>query len=309
MDETIDVKNLRKSYGDKIAVYDFSLTVKKGEIVGFLGPNGSGKTTVIRMLCGILATDSGSGKCLGYDLITQSNIIRSQVGYMTQRFSLYKYLTIYENLNFIAGAFEVSDKEKKINELMAKLDLAKRKKQTAGSLSGGWQQRLALGAALLHQPKLLLLDEPTAGVDPEERRNFWQIINDIASEGITVLVSTHYMDEAERCHRIVYLAYGKKVAEGSVQDIIRGSHLSTWQVSGDKDNINKLAKELVKLQGVEQVTPFGITLHITSKNKKLLFDSLRPYLNDLQFRWKGVEPNLEDVFINYVFDVKEERFG
>lgn len=302
----IDVHHLRKSYGEKIAVYDFSMTAKSGEIIGFLGPNGSGKTTVIKMLCGLLAPDKGNGTCLGYDILTQSNLIRSQVGYMTQSFSLYPYLSIYENLRFIALAFKVKNSDQRINEIVDSLGLRQRMHQLAGGLSGGWKQRLALGAALIHHPRLLLLDEPTAGVDPEARRDFWETIGDIAASGVTILVSTHYMDEAERCHRILYLAYGNLVAQGSIQEVISGAKLSTWLVSGE--NVHSLEKELITLKGVDQVTAFGVNLHVIGKDRKLLLDSLRPYLGNLKYRWRGIDPSLEDVFIYLVAAVKEDRF-
>lgn len=304
----IDAKHLRRSFGDKVAVYDFSMTAKKGEIIGFLGPNGSGKTTVIRMLCGLLMPDSGEGTCLGYDIMNESDKIRKQVGYMTQRFSLYGYLTMLENLKFIARAFKIKNSRKRIEQVVERLGLSQRLNQLADNLSGGWKQRLALAAALLHEPKLLLLDEPTAGVDPGARRDFWKIINDVASEGVTVLVSTHYMDEAERCTRIFYLGYGTLVTQGTIRDIIKEANLSAWQVTGHKEKIDELAEKLLFLKGVEQVTPFGLDLHITGTDRRLLLENLRPYFVDLNYQWKGIDPTLEDVFIHLIAGIQEERF-
>lgn len=302
----IDVKNLRKSFADKIAVYDFSMTARAGEIIGFLGPNGSGKTTVIRMLCGLIKPDAGEGTCLDCNIITEGDTIRSRVGYMTQNFSLYKYLTIYENLKFVARAFSVKNSVNCINDVIHRLNLQPRLHQLAGNLSGGWKQKLALAAALLHKPKLLLLDEPTAGVDPEARREFWQIINDIAAENVTVLVSTHYMDEAERCHKIIYLAYGQLVTQGTINEVIMNSNLYTWNVSGE--NINELAKKLIELEGIKQVTSYGLNLHVTGVDKKMMLASLQPFLIDMKYHWKGISPTLEDVLVYYVADVKEKRF-
>ncbi|MBC8014101.1 MAG: ABC transporter ATP-binding protein, partial [Methyloceanibacter sp.] len=219
----IDVSGLTKSFGPRTAVHDLSLKVPKGEIYGFLGPNGSGKTTTLRMLCGLLTPDSGEGTCLGYDIVTQSDEIKRNVGYMTQRFSLYADLSIRENLEFVARVYGVADPKGAAGRAIARLGLGSRAAQLAGELSGGWKQRLALGACILPQPKLLLLDEPTAGVDPKARREFWDEIHNLAAEGITVLVSTHYMDEAERCHEIAYIAYGELMARGTAADIVRQS--------------------------------------------------------------------------------------
>lgn len=302
----IDVKNLRRSFGSTIAVYDFSLKAKQGEIIGFLGPNGSGKTTTIRMLCGLLEPDSGEGTCIGLDLKKDGEQIRSQVGYMTQRFSLYIYLTIYQNLVFIAKAVDVVNIKERVAEVIKKFGLEKRQHQKAGSLSGGWKQRLALAASVLHHPKLLLLDEPTAGVDPQARHEFWQIINDLATEGITILVSTHYMDEADRCNSIVYLAYGKVITQGTVKEIIQKAQLSTWQVSGK--NINALANKLKKIEGVDQIIQLGSRLHVFGQDRATLVNNLRSYMLNLDYSWKGIDPSLDDVFIELIAKVKDERF-
>ncbi len=303
----INVKHLRKSFAMTVAVEDFSLKANQGEIIGFLGPNGSGKTTTIRMLCGLLRPDSGKGTCLGYDLLKEGDQIRSHVGYMTQRFSLYSYLTVYENLDFIAKAMDVQNRKARVTEIIEQMGLDKRKFQLTSALSGGWKQRLSLAAAILHRPKLLLLDEPTAGVDPQARHDFWEIINDLATDGLTILVSTHYMDEAERCNSIIYLAYGKVIAQGSIAEIIQQAQLSTWQVTGQ--NLDSLAKQLEQLEGVDQVTRLGSRLHVFGQDRVSLINSLRPYLLDLEYSWKGISPTLDDIFIELVAKLKDERFG
>ena len=231
-DYVIDVRDLRKSFGARKVVEGLTLQVAKGEICGFLGANGSGKTTTIRMLCGLLAPDAGAGECLGLDIIRQAPLIRRHVGYMTQKFSFYDDLTVFENLDFVASVYEMRDRPKAIREIMDRMGLADRRDQLAGELSGGWKQRLALAACVLHQPQLLLLDEPTAGVDALARRQFWDLIHDMAGDGLTVLVSTHYMDEAERCKRVVYLAGGRIVVQGSADQVSRRSGLITFEATG-----------------------------------------------------------------------------
>lgn len=299
----IDVHNLNKSFGDIHAVIDLSLQVRQGEIYGFLGPNGSGKTTTIRMLCGLLIPDSGSGTCIGYDILTQSSEIKLHVGYMTQRFSLYEDLTIYENLDFIAQLYGIRNKQKVLDNIK-ELGLYDRRNQLAGTLSGGWKQRLALSAALLHDPKLLLLDEPTAGVDPKARRDFWDQIHHLSTRGITTLVSTHYMDEAERCHRLAYIAYGRLLVTGTAQEIIAHAKLTTWNVSGD--NIAELAEQLHILPGIEQAAAFGNILHVSGKNAELLAESIAPF-QKAPYIWKKAQPNLEDVFISLIADNKDKN--
>lgn len=300
----IDVKNLNRSFSGKPAVVSFSLQVKRGEIFGFLGPNGSGKTTTIRMLCGLLTPDSGSGQCLGYDIVKQSLDIKRQVGYMTQYFSLYRDLTVYENLSFLADVYEIADREQRIMESLQQMGLVERKNQLADKLSGGWKQRLSLGAALLHQPKLLLLDEPTAGVDPKARRDFWDHIHRLSNRGVTTLVSTHYMDEAERCHRLGYMVHGKLLVHGTTQEIIDSAGLTTWSVVGD--NLTGLSEAIRNLPGVEQVVAFGHVLHVGTQKPELLRKSIAPYLSDTSdYIWTHVEPSLEDVFIHLVDQAKE----
>jgi ABC-2 type transport system ATP-binding protein len=221
----IDVRGLTKRYGTRTVVNDVALQVAAGRICGFLGPNGSGKTTTIRMLCGLLKPDAGEGSCLGLDVLRESREIKRQSGYMTQKFGLYEDLSIRENLEFIARLFELDDRDAAVDQSLARLGLTGRQHQLAGTLSGGWKQRLALAACLIHQPRLLLLDEPTAGVDPKARRDFWDEIHRLAEEGMTVLVSTHYMDEAERCHELVYIAYGTVLARGTAGEVVQQAGL------------------------------------------------------------------------------------
>lgn len=292
----IDVHNLTKSFGNRIVVNNFSLQVPRGRIQGFLGPNGSGKTTTIRMLCGLLTPDSGTGTCLGYDIRTEAEAIKRRVGYMTQRFSLYTDLTIQENLEFVARVYGLKDPKEAAFQAIKKLGLQGRAHQLAGELSGGWKQRLALGACILPSPELLLLDEPTAGVDPAARRDFWDQIHDLAHEGMTILVSTHYMDEAERCHDIVYLAYGVLLVKGTVEEVIKQAGLATWFVSGK--NIGDLSHKLRELPGVDMVAPFGSSLHVSGRNEELLLKAIKPFQNDPSLHWEKSSATLEDVFID-----------
>jgi ABC-2 type transport system ATP-binding protein len=292
----IDVEGLTKSFDGRVVVKNLGLKVPKGEIYGFLGPNGSGKTTTIRMLCGLLTPDSGHGTCLGYDIRTQSDEIKREVGYMTQRFSLYEDLSIRENLEFVARVYGVPNPKEAAAEAIHRLGLDRRAEQLAGELSGGWKQRLALGACILPSPRLLLLDEPTAGVDPKARREFWEEIHRLAAEGITVLVSTHYMDEAERCHEIAYIASGELLARGTAQDVVAQSGLSTWIVSGR--DIQPLADQLGRREGIDMVAPFGNELHVSGRNKRALDAAVAEAKRaDGAHRWKRGEPSLEDVFI------------
>ena len=292
----IDVEGLTKSFDGRVVVHDLTMQVPRGEIYGFLGPNGSGKTTTIRMLCGLLTPDSGTGTCLGYDIRTQSDAIKRNVGYMTQRFSLYEDLSIRENLEFVARVYGVPDPRGATAHAIERLGLKERADQLAGQLSGGWKQRLALGACILPSPQLLLLDEPTAGVDPKARREFWEQIHTLAAEGITVLVSTHYMDEAERCHEIAYIADGVLLARGTADDVVAQSGLSTWVVSGP--NMHALAERLHTLPGIDMVAPFGTELHVSGKDHKALDQTVSALKKeDGKYRWKRGEPSLEDVFI------------
>lgn len=293
----VSVSNLTKSFGGKTVVDHVSMTVEQGEIVGFLGPNGSGKTTTIRMICGLLTPDSGTGTVLGYDVATQSRDIKREVGYMTQRFSFYEDLTIEENLQFVARLYELKPVKDYVDKTLEDLGLTSRRQQLAGTLSGGWKQRLALAACIMHQPKLLLLDEPTAGVDPKARREFWDEIHLLAANGLTVLVSTHYMDEAERCHRIHYISYGKLLASGTVEDVVAGAGLTTFVArDGEADHVARIAA----LPGVDQVAPFGNTLHIVGQDRALLEASLARFTAETGLAFTRGETSLEDVFIQFM---------
>lgn len=300
----IDVEHLRKEFYGKAVVDDVSLRVKKGEIFGFLGPNGSGKTTTIRMICGLLTPDGGEGWCLGYNIRTQAKLIKSKVGYMTQKFSLYGDLSVYENLDFVARMYNLHPREKIVQASIDHLGIGRqRQNQLAGNLSGGWKQRLALAAATIHNPQLLLLDEPTAGVDPKARREFWDEIHRLAGEGITSLVSTHYMDEAERCHRLAYIAYGKLLVCGTIQEVIAHAQLMTWQVQGA--DLALLAEKLRGLPGLLQVAPFGLSLHVSGVDANKITESIAPFRRDEHYQWRQIDPSLEDVFIHFMSAAKD----
>ena len=299
----IDVHGLTKRFDGRAVVRNLSMQVKRGTIYGFLGPNGSGKTTTIRMLCGLLTPDEGTGTCLGYDIRTETEKIKRQVGYMTQRFSLYDDLSVRENLEFIARIYGMADPRQATRAMIEHLGLTGREGQIAGLLSGGWKQRLALGACILPKPQLLLLDEPTAGVDPKARRDFWNEIHALAAGGLTALVSTHYMDEAERCHEIAYIAFGELLTHGTVDEVIAGAHLTTYAVSGD--GLTPLAAELEKMPGVDSVAPFGTSLHVSGRDAPALESAIAAYRNDRTLDWKRSEPSLEDVFIDLMSKARD----
>ena len=298
----IDVTGVTKRFGEKTVVNGIALQVRKGEIYGFLGPNGSGKTTFIRMLCGLLTPDDGHGTCLGYDLRTQQAEIKRHVGYMTQKFSYYEDLSIRENLDFIARIYAIPDRTAAVQRSLERLGLEKRSKQLAGELSGGWKQRLALAACLIHSPELLLLDEPTAGVDPKARRDFWDEIHQLAADGLTVLITTHYMDEAERCHRLAYLAYGNLLTHGTLAEVLGAAKLSTWAVSGP--DLRKIAEMLHRRKGVEQVVAFGNVLHVSGRDSVQLSKTIDE-VRDSNHEWNQIRSGLEDVFISLMETAKD----
>lgn len=294
----IDVSDLVKRYGDKTVVDKVSMQVAQGEIAGFLGPNGSGKTTTIRLMCGLLHPDGGSGTVLGMDLRRERLKIKREVGYMTQRFSFYEDLTIEENLMFVARLYKLRPARQAVRATLENLGLWSRRAQLAGALSGGWKQRLALAACIMHKPKLLLLDEPTAGVDPKARREFWDEIHRLAADGMTVLVSTHYMDEAERCHRINYISYGKLIARGTIDEVVSGADLSTIVVEGEDANL--AAARLQGHPGVDQVAPFGNTLHVVGRDGGALEAAVTQVVKGLKVTAEPGDTSLEDVFIHFM---------
>ena len=296
----IDVHGLRKSFGPRQVVDGLDLQVPRGEICGFLGGNGSGKTTTIRMLCGLLKPDAGGGTCLGLDVIKQSAEIRLQVGYMTQRFSFYGDLTVEENLDFVARLYQLPDRKKVVYDTMARMELANRADQLAKNLSGGWKQRMALAACVMHRPKLLLLDEPTAGVDAKARREFWDLINDMAGEGMTVLVSTHYMDEAERCKRVVYLSGGKLIVQGTAEEVVRDAGLIVFELTGT--GIDKISKRLRGAPGVESATIFGQALRVVGLDRAALAASIEAEGRQTGIKTEEVPVRLDDVFIHLLRD-------
>jgi ABC-2 type transport system ATP-binding protein len=298
----IDVKGLVKIYGRRIVVDRVDLTIMPGRICGFLGPNGSGKTTTLRMICGLLTPDGGEGTCLGFDITTERDKVKALAGYMTQRFGLYEDLTIRQNLEFVGRLYRLRNLRQVVDEALDRLGLLTRQHQLTGALSGGWKQRLALAACVLHQPKLLLLDEPTAGVDPKARRAFWDEIHALAAEGITVLVSTHYMDEAERCHEIAYIAYGKLMARGTADEIIKGAGL--YALVGTGLGADRLAPQLRDAPGITAAAAFGTTLHLCSRDREALQRAVLPYRHD-GLVWKEEEPTLEDVFIHLMGQAKD----
>jgi len=298
----IDVRGMTKRFGDRTVVNDIALQVRTGEIYGFLGPNGSGKTTFIRMLCGLLKADAGSGTCLGYDVIRDSETIKRNVGYMTQKFSFWEDLSIAENLDFVARMYAVKNRREAVQASIEQLGLSGRERQLAGQLSGGWKQRVALAACLIHQPKLLLLDEPTAGVDPKARRDFWEQIHQLAAKGLTFLITTHYMDEAERCHRLAYIAYGNLLANGTVAEVIDHVGLTTWKVSGP--DLLTLAEQLRGQLGVQEAVAFGTSLHISGEDAAALEQAIAPFRR-APYEWSQIPAGLEDVFIHLMGSSKD----
>jgi ABC-2 type transport system ATP-binding protein len=312
-DLVIDVRGVTKKFGTRTVVNNIAMQVRHGEIYGFLGPNGSGKTTFLRMLCGLLKPDGGEGSCLGLDFRRESAEIKKRVGYMTQKFSYYEDLTIQENLEFIARIYGIADKKSAVEKSLERLGMVERRKQLAGTLSGGWKQRLALSACLIHEPQLLLLDEPTAGVDPKARREFWDEIHQLASTGLTVLITTHYMDEAERCHRLAYIAYGKMLASGSADEMVKAAGLITYEVISLRSettareaggNLHELAERIRGKPGFEQVVAFGSTLHVSGRDEAKLRESINQFMTD-EFQWKQIPSGLEDVFISLMETAKD----
>lgn len=303
----IDVQGLNKRFGSRHVVKDVSLRVQRGEIFGFLGPNGSGKTTTIRMMCGLLKPDSGTGTCLGHDILRDSAEIKRKVGYMTQRFSFWEDLTITENLDFVARIYEIPLRRDVVRKSLEGLGLTARAHQLAGELSGGWKQRMALAACMLHEPQLLLLDEPTAGVDPRARRDFWDEIQRLAAQGISVLVSTHYMDEAVRCHKLAYISAGRLLAQGSADEVVAGQHLTTWAIHGER--LSELQEKLRQQPGVEQTVTFGNVLHVSGTDADELRRSVEAASRPGGMRAEQIDTSLEDVFIHLMSRAEKNSGG
>lgn len=300
----IEVHGLVKRFGDKTVVNQVSMNVRRGEIAGFLGPNGSGKTTTIRVMCGLLTPDGGDGNVLGYDIRTERQSIKRKVGYMTQRFSFYDDLSIEENLMFVARLYELHPAQQHVAETLHSLGLGSRRHQLAGTLSGGWKQRLALAACIMHQPELLLLDEPTAGVDPKARREFWDEIHRLAEAGMTILVSTHYMDEAERCHRIHYIAYGTLKTSGTVDEVLQQANLTTFYLSGER--IGLAASRLRGMPGIDQIAPFGLSLHVVGRDPVALRHSVDQVAAETGVQARVGQTSLEDVFIQFMGETEQQ---
>ncbi len=301
----IDVQGISKAFRGKMAVDNVNLQVRQGDIFGFLGPNGSGKTTMIRLICGLLTPDAGAGTCLGYDLRKQANSIKREVGYMTQRFSYYEDLTIRENLDFVAHVYGMKQRRQVVDAAIEQLGLGQRQHQLAGALSGGWKQRLALTACMLHRPRLLLLDEPTAGVDPQARRDFWEQIHQLSAQGVTILVSTHYMDEAERCNRLGYIAYGHLLADGTPASLVKASGLATWAIDGA--DIHALGAELKTHSVAQQVVPFGNRLYVSGSEREALATLIDAIAQRPGYEVQAVATRLEDVFIRLMQNKEDTR--
>ncbi|WP_131778833.1 ABC transporter ATP-binding protein [Legionella bozemanae] len=291
----IDVRHLTKRFNKNHAVKDLELKVEYGDIFGFIGPNGAGKTTSIRMLCGLITPDSGVGQCVGFDILTESRQIKTLVGYMSQNFGLYKDLTVYENMLFFAEIYGVLDRKNQVEKYLHKFDLYKHKHQIAGTLSGGWKQRLSLAVSLLHDPLLLLLDEPTANIDPKARREFWELMHQLSREGITILLSSHNLDEVDKCDKIAYMYYGRTLMSGTIEEILKTVNLTTWAIKGV--NLAMLAHQLEATEGVDQVLRFHNTLHVSGKNREELSQAIQPYINNEFFHGNEIDSTLEDVFV------------
>jgi len=302
----IEVDSLTKSFSGKTVVDDFSMAIPKGAIYGFLGPNGSGKTTTIRMMCGLLKPDSGTGQALGYDIIHQSREIKSRVGYMTQKFSLYGDLTVRENLGFMARLHALPDVKATVDAALEEYNLAPRADQMADTLSGGWKQRLALAAASLHSPALLLLDEPTAGVDPKARRDFWDRIRKLSKAGVTVLVSTHYMDEAVQCDFIAYIAYGRKLIDAPSDELASRVGLHTWRIEGK--GLQPLQDALEQADGVDQIARFGSAMHVSGKDEGKLRNAVKQFEGRAGLTISEAKTGLEEAFI-YLMTGAEDNFS
>ena len=296
----VRAEHLSRRFGDLVAVRDVTLTVRRGEIFGVLGPNGAGKSTTIRMLCGILDPSGGSGMVVGYDIAREAERIKERIGYMTQRFSLYEDLTVFENLRFYAGLYGVPSgrRPQRIGRVLSTTGLLQRRHQIAATLSGGWKQRVALACATIHEPPLLFLDEPTAGVDPVSRREFWEQIHRLSSEGTTVLVTTHYMDEAERCHRLAFIFRGSVLDVGTPEEIVerRGLRVAELQV----DDAPAAASALRAMPDVDEVAHYGHTLRLATLRGVDPEDLARRTLHGAVRSSRAARVTVEDAFVSMV---------
>jgi ABC-2 type transport system ATP-binding protein len=298
----IEVAGLTKKFGDFVAVDNVSFDVRRGEIFGFLGPNGAGKTTTIRMLLGLLTPSGGSAKVVGFDVVKETEAVRKRIGYMSQKFSLYNDLTVEENLNFYGGVYGVRSRKLKERKeyILQMAGLVGRERELTRNLSGGWKQRLALGAAIIHEPEAIFLDEPTAGVDPISRRIFWELIYDLAEAGTTILVTTHYMDEAEHCQNLVFIQRGHLVAQGSPEEI-KVTKMHGQVIEIDSDDASRAIAILRELNLFEEVALYGSLIHVVSGDVKAHLPLIEKSLTDKGLAVRSVEqiaPSLEDVFIS-----------
>jgi ABC-2 type transport system ATP-binding protein len=309
-DTIIETRSLSRRFGSLVAVRDVSLSVERGEIFGVLGPNGAGKSTTIRMLCGILDPTGGSGTVVGYDIATQAERIKERIGYMTQRFSLYEDLSVSENLSFYAGIYGVprSRRRARVEQVLERSGLGARRKQLAGTLSGGWKQRVALASATIHEPPLLFLDEPTAGVDPVSRREFWEQIHGLSSEGTTVLLTTHYMDEAERCHRLAFIFRGSLLDVGTPEQIVVRRGLRALELETERPR--EAAQLLRQRAEVDEVAHYGRVLRLTTRNGVEPEPFVRKVLADAGIAvlaWSASRVSVEDAFVSMVREDEAAR--
>jgi len=305
----VEVRGLEKKFGDFTAVNQINFKVKPGEIFGFLGPNGAGKSTTIKMLCGILKPTSGEGTVGGYDIINEQIRIKEHIGYMSQKFSLYDDLTVEENINFYSGIYNVPDKEKRIEDIMKKAHLERFKKMTTAMLSGGWKQRLALVCALIHYPNILFLDEPTSGVDPITRQTFWDIIKELAKMGITVFVTTHYMDEAENCDRMALIYKGNIIAMGTPAEM-KTKFMKNEVLSINVPNPEEEAEKLAALDYIDDVALFGAGIHATVANSGEAIPRIEKIFREKKvkdYKVEKIAPTLEDVFVSLIENYDREH--
>ena len=309
----VSVCNLEKKFGQFTAVNRINFEVNQGEIFGFLGPNGAGKSTTIRMLCGIIPPTSGSGKVGGFDIIKEQYKIKEHIGYMSQKFSLYDDLTVEENVNFYSGIYKIPRQEKqgRFRETISAAGLEGMENKLTSTLSGGWKQRLALGCALIHKPKIIFLDEPTSGVDPITRANFWAIIKQLTTQGVTVFITTHYMDEAENCNSMVLIYHGTIIAEGSPEDMkikCMNNDVLEIEIANSQDWLEKIAK----IEGVKEAALFGATIHAIVYDSAKAISSIKGFLSKegvMDFSVNKILPSLEDVFVSSIenYDKREPK--